>query len=143
MALDLEQVRQLGHRSHYEWLNEGKEWVVDEIYSPDCEIINRAVPEPLKHGREAFKAYGRGLRTAFPDMKIVNEDVICDGRHILLRWSMTATHLGPFFGIPPTGKRILLTGHDIMVVNDEGQIRQLYLEQDLLNLLAQMGVIPA
>ncbi len=143
MALDLEQVRNLGHRSHQEWLNEGKEWVVDEIYSPDCEIINRAVPDELKHGRDAFKAYGRGLRTAFPDLKIVNEDVVCDGTYILLRWSMTATHTGVYFGIPPSGNAISITGHDIMVVNDEGQIRQLYLEQDLLNLLAQIGVIPS
>lgn len=143
MALDIEQVRHLGHRSHQEWLNEGKEWVVDEIYSPDCEIINRAVPDALKHGRDAFKAYGRGLRTAFPDIKIVNEDVLCDGHYILLRWSMTATHTGVYFGIPPSGNKIDITGHDIMVVNDEGQIRQLYLEQDLLNLLAQIGVIPS
>ena len=143
MAKSYEELRNLGHRSHQEWLNEGKEWVVDEIYAPDCEIVNRAVPEPLKHGREAFKAYGRGLRTAFPDMHIVNEDIVFDGKHLLIRWSMSGTHNGSFFGVPATGKPISLTGDDIMVLNDEGQIRYLYLEQDLLNLMAQMGLIPS
>jgi predicted ester cyclase len=143
MSKDFNELRNLGHRSHHEWLNEGKEWVVDEIYAPDCEIINRAVPDELRHGREAFKAYGRSLRTAFPDMKIVNEDIVFDGKHLLIRWSMTGTHLGPYYGIPPTGRPVAITGDDIMVLNDEGQIRQLYLEQDLLNLLAQMGLIPS
>ena len=143
MPKDFNELRNLGHRSHHEWLNEGKEWVVDEIYAPDCEIINRAVPDELRHGREAFKAYGRSLKTAFPDMKIVNEDVVFDGKHLLIRWSMTGTHLGPYYGIPATGRLVAITGDDIMVLNDEGQIRQLYLEQDLLNLLAQMGLIPS
>jgi predicted ester cyclase len=143
MSKDFNELRNLGHRSHHEWLNEGKEWVVDEIYAPDCEIINRAVPDELRHGRDAFKAYGRSLRTAFPDMKIVNEDIVFDGKHLLIRWSMTGTHLGPYYGIPPTGRPVAITGDDIMVLNDEGQIRQLYLEQDLLNLLAQMGLIPS
>lgn len=143
MSKDLAALRNLGHRSHQEWLNEGKEWVVDEIYAPDCEIINQAVPEELRRGREAFKAYGRWLRSAFPDMKIVNLDTVFDGKHLLIRWSMTATHLGSYFGIQPTGRPINITGDDIMVINDDGLIQQLYLEEDLLGLLAQMGVIPS
>jgi predicted ester cyclase len=143
MAISLEERKNLGHRSHQEWLNEGKEWVVDEIYAPDCEIVNRAVPEELKHGRDAFKAYGRGLRTAFPDIKIVNEETLFDGKNLLIRWSMSGTHNGAYFGIPATRKPIAITGDDLMVLNDEGQIRYLYLEQDLLNLLVQIGVIPS
>lgn len=143
MARSYEELRNLGHRSHYEWLNEGKEWVVDEIYAPDCEIVNRNVPENLRHGRAAFKAYGRALRTAFPDMKIVNEDTVFDGKNILIRWSMTGHHHGDYFGIPATAKPIDITGDDVMVLNSEGQIQTLYLEEDLLNLLAQIGVIPS
>jgi predicted ester cyclase len=143
MTKSFEELRNLGHRSHQEWLNEGKEWVVDEIYAPDCEIINRAVPEALKHGRAAFKAYGRGLRTAFPDIKIVNEDTVFDGKNLLIRWSMTGTHNGEYFGMPATRRSVSITGDDLMVLNDDGLIRQLYLEQDLLNLLAQLGVIPS
>jgi predicted ester cyclase len=143
MPKDFNELRNLGHRSHQEWLNEGKEWVVDEIYAEDCEIVNRAVPEHLKHGRAAFKQYGRGLRGAFPDMHIKNEEIVFDGKYLLIRWSMTGTHNGDYFNLPATRKPISLTGDDIMVLNDQGLIRYLYLEQDLLNLLAQLGVIPS
>lgn len=143
MSKDYNELRNLGHRSHHEWLSEGKEWVVDEIYAADCEIINQAVPEAMRYGRDAFKAYGRALRTAFPDMNIVNDDIVFDGKHLLVRWTMTGTHLGSYFGVPPTGRPVNITGDDIMVLNDDGQIRQLYLEQDMVNLLAQMGLIPS
>jgi len=143
MSKSYSELKNMGHRSHYEWLTLGKEWVVDEIYSADCEIVNHAVPDELKHGREAFKAYGRALRTAFPDINIVNEDIVCDGKCLLIRWSMTGTHDGSYFGIPASRKPIAITGDDVMVFNDEGQIKTLYLEEDLLNLLAQMGLIPS
>jgi predicted ester cyclase len=143
MPKDFNELRNLGHRSHQEWLNEGKEWVVDEIYAVDCEIVNRAVPDNLKHGRDAFKAYGRGLRTAFPDIHIRNEETVFDGKNLLIRWSMTGTHNGAYFQLPATRKPVNITGDDLMVLNDEGLIRYLYLEQDLINLLAQLGVIPS
>ena len=138
-----EKERNLGYRSHHEWLTEGKESVVDEIYAPDCELINANVPEELKKGREAFKAYGRYLRAAFPDIKITNDMTVAGDNELLILWSMTGTNKGSFFGLPPTNKPISITGSDLMIIDKNGQVAQLYLEQDIMNLLAQMGVIPS
>jgi hypothetical protein len=76
-------------------------------------------------------------------MHIKNEEIVFDGKYLLIRWSMTGTHNGDYFNLPATRKSISITGDDIMVLNDQGLIRYLYLEQDLLNLLAQLGVIPS
>jgi predicted ester cyclase len=130
--------RELPHRSHNDWLSQGRPEVVDEIYIEDCEIISPNVPPNLRRGREAFKAYGNFLRSAFPDMKITDEDVICEGDLAAVRWTFNATHLGEFFGVPPSGRKVEITGFDIMVIRD-GWIHALYLEQDLMGLLTQIG----
>jgi len=130
--------RELPHRSHNDWLSQGRPEVVDEIYVEDCEIISPNVPPNLRRGRDAFKAYGNFLRSAFPDMKITDEDVICEGELAAVRWTFNATHLGEFFGVPPSGRKVEITGFDIMVIRD-GWIHALYLEQDLMGLLQQIG----
>jgi predicted ester cyclase len=130
--------RELPHRSHFDWLSQGRDEVVDEIYVEDCQIISPNVPPELRHGRDAFKAYGHFLRGAFPDMAIHDDDVICEGDLAAVRWTFHATHLGEFFGIPPSGRKVEITGFDIMRIRD-GMILELYLEQDLFGLLSQIG----
>jgi predicted ester cyclase len=130
--------RELPHRSHRDWLSQGRPEVVDEIYIEDCEIISPNVPPNLRRGRDAFKAYGNFLRSAFPDINITDNDVVCEGELAAVSWTFTATHLGEFFGVPPSGRKVEITGFDIMVIRD-GWIHALYLEQDLMGLLTQIG----
>lgn len=133
----------LGERSHREWLEKGNSDVVDEIYAEDCVIYNRHVPDEVKRGRGGFKAYGAALFGGFPDMKI-NHDVVVtedDGDYQAIIWTFEATHTGEFYGIPPTGRKVRMSGADIFHIED-GMISELYLEQNLMELFQQMGIIP-
>jgi len=47
---------------------------------------------------------------AFPDMKSVLHDVLAQGDRVTYRWSVSATHLGDWLGIPPTGNHMRATG---------------------------------
>jgi serine phosphatase RsbU (regulator of sigma subunit) len=47
---------------------------------------------------------------AFPDMKSVLHDVLAQGDRVTHRWSVSATHLGDWLGIPPTGNHMTATG---------------------------------
>ena len=52
---------------------------------------------------------------------------------------MTMTHVGPYLGVPPTGRALTLRVMDFWRVQD-GKIRENWVLLDLLDLVAQMGV---
>jgi predicted ester cyclase len=61
---------------------------------------------------------------------------------VATRFTLRGTHQGPFFGIPPTGKQVHVTGITIhRIVN--GKIVEQRVEMDMLGLMQQLGVIPA
>lgn len=134
--------KNLGTRSHREFLEKGNMDVVDEIFAQDCVIYNRYVPPEWQHGTAGVKAYGTRLRTAFPDIQINHDDVITGEDKQGIRWTFHGTHKGEFFGMPPTGKQVSVSCIDIFVVAD-GKIKELWLEQDYLSLLQQLGMIPS
>ena len=133
----------LGNRSHKEWLEGHNPAIVDEIYAPDCVIYANHIPRAQKFGREGFKAFGVFLYTAFPDMKIHHDMVVTedDGAYQMVFWTFTGTHLGPMGQIPPTGRKVTLSGCDVFRVAN-GKIQELYLGQDAMSLMQQLGVIP-
>jgi predicted ester cyclase len=65
-------------------------------------------------GREGHKQVVALYRSAFPDLRVTTEDLIADGDRVALRWKAEGTHLGELMGMAPTGKRVTLTGIDIM-----------------------------
>ncbi|HEX6506062.1 MAG TPA: ester cyclase [Chloroflexota bacterium] len=80
------------------------------------------------------------LRSAFQPRFAV-EDIIAEGDRVAVRWTQTATHVGPFQGIPATGTSITLSGMDFYVLKD-GRMAEHWDQVDLLGLLQQLGVIP-
>ena len=134
--------RNLGHRSHTEWLGKGDMEVVYELFALDCEVHSRYVPPEMAHGIEGFKGYATFLRTAFPDLEITDESIVAEGDRVCIRWSFEGTHDGPFFGLPGTGKRVKMGGFDIFRVAD-GKIQELWLENDYLSLMQQLGLAPS
>jgi steroid delta-isomerase-like uncharacterized protein len=131
----------LGRRSHMEFLSQGQSDVVDEIYTPDVVIYGRSIPPDWRHGTEGFKSYGQMLRTAFPDMEIVHDSAVAEGHYLAFRWTFHGTHDGPLFGAPPTGKAVSIEGYDIFRVGD-GKASELWVEQDMLGLMQQIGLAP-
>lgn len=132
----------LGYRSHKEWLEPGNSDVVDEIFAEECTVHNSHIPPESQRGREAFKAYGAALKTAFPDLKITHDKVVTEGNQQAIRWTFEGTHNGEYYGIPATGKRVSITGIDVFRIID-GKITDLWLEQDNLSMMQQLGVVPS
>lgn len=77
-------------------------------------------------------------RTAFPDAKIVVEDTIAGADKVVIRWSGSATHKGPFLDIPPTGKRVKLEGITIFRIV-KGRVAEQWGELNLWGILRQLG----
>src|SRR5687768_9910068 len=64
----------------------------------------------LAPGIEAVRAYYEVLWSAFPDVSLRTDDIFEAGDRVASRFSVLGTHLGPFRGIPPTGRHIEYTG---------------------------------
>jgi ketosteroid isomerase-like protein len=67
--------------------------------------------------------YFQMLIAAFPDIRMVPEDVIASGDTAVARSRMTGTHKGPFMGMDATGKRIEVKLIDIIRFGDDGRAR--------------------
>ena len=96
----------------------------------------------VEDGREANRTFWAAFFTAFPDLTAAMDDLIQAGDRVAGRFTYRATHRGPFYGIPPTGRRIEMRSIDIWRVHN-GEFAEHWDELNLLEVFQQLGVIPA
>jgi steroid delta-isomerase-like uncharacterized protein len=113
--------------------------IADEIISP--EFFDHTNPPGMQEGIVGHKAIVTLFRGAFPDLNWGINDLIAEGDRVVARTTMTGTHLGELFGIPPTGKRISMYGVHILRIAD-GKIAEHWGSNDDLGLMRQLGVVP-
>jgi predicted ester cyclase len=77
------------------------------------------------------------MRAAFPDLRYTVEDMVSEGDKVVARWHWEGTHDGVFRDIPPTGKRVSLTGIVIYRL-DGGKVVERWVEVGMENLLRQL-----
>ena len=122
-----------------EVLNQGRLERVDDLVAVDFVELD---PLPgQQQGREGLKQVIGALRTAFPDIHWVIEEMIGEGEKVFSRFTWNGTHRGEFFGVPATGKQIKVKGMvvDRIVVGKMAESRIL---MDGLSMMRQLGVIP-
>lgn len=134
-----EENKALSHRFITEVWNNRNMDVVEEIMSPDH--VDHELPPGLPPGREGFKAFVGIYLTAFPDTKFTIEDQIAEGDKVVTRWTATGTQTGELMGIPPTGKKVTVTGFDINRFSG-GKIVEHWGEFDEMGMMQQLGVVP-
>jgi steroid delta-isomerase-like uncharacterized protein len=77
---------------------------------------------------------------ALPDFALIVEEQVAEGDTVVTRWSATATHQGPLFGIPASGKRVNASAIHIHHVAG-GRITDQWEQFDALGVLRQLGAI--
>jgi steroid delta-isomerase-like uncharacterized protein len=123
-----------------EGINRGDLSTADKTFSKDCVIHITGQAEPLR-GTEAWKQYLASFTAAFPDLKFVMEDQVVQGDKVAHRWQCTGTHTGPLGPVPPTGKKVKITGLIIdRLVN--GKVKERWEQFDNTSLLQQLGLMP-
>jgi steroid delta-isomerase-like uncharacterized protein len=111
-----------------------------DLLAPDAVVHLAGAPGPLD--RAAFAQFGKAFHAAFADERLTVEDQVAEGDRVVTRLTETATHVGPFMGIPPTGRMVRMTGIWIDRVVD-GTIVERWSEFDQLGMLGQLGLVPA
>ena len=137
--MDADDLCQLRRRFDDEITNERN---LDAIpkYMPEDLIDHLEVPG-MPPGLPGVRARHEALFTAFPDLHITIDDVIAQGDVVAARFTITGTHDGDLFGIPPTGKAVTVTGMDFMR-EAGGMFVEHWAVMDMMGLMGQLGVLP-
>ena len=126
----------LARRVVEEFINAGDLDVADELFAPD--FVNHSPNWGAAPDRAGLKRLIAETRAAFPDLRMQIEDLVAQGDKVVARFSAVGTHLGPFAGIPPTGRQLAARGFSLLRIRD-GQEVERWNVQDNLETLQSLG----
>ena len=125
-------------RNIEEGWNQGNTSLFDQLLATT--YVGYDMSRPVQ-GPAGFKQFYATYRTAFPDTRLTIEDQIAEGDKVVTRWTGTGTNQGPLMGIPPSGKRAMITGIIFTRVAG-GKVVEEWFNYDLLGMLQQIGAVP-
>jgi len=128
-------------RRLYELINAGDIDGFGDLLA-DNFVEHEALPG-LAPTKEGVSAFFRMYVAAFPDLRMVPEDVIASGDKVVARVRVTGTHKGAFMGMPATGRRVEVQLIDIIRFDNDGRAREHWGVFDQLAMMQQLGAIPA
>lgn len=134
-----EQNKELYRRLIEECFAGGNLDIADEIIAPGA--VDHQAPPGVAQGAEGFKQVISMFRSGFPDLQVTVDQMIAEGDTVAARFTMSGTHQGEFMGIPPTGKRMEITGIDVVRI-ENGKMVEHWGNSDDLGMMQQLGVIP-
>ncbi len=127
-------------RRYQEALNNNNLDALDEVVAAD--ISTPDILSGFPPGLAGAKAVHKMSVAGMPDLHTTIEVLVAEGDKVAARITMTGTHTGEFFGIPPTGRRVKFTGIYIVRIAN-GKIVEHRGVEDGVGLMQQLGAIPA
>jgi predicted ester cyclase len=119
---------------------------LDALFHPDYEDHSVGTPLPTPFGLQELKGVLNMYYSAFPDGEWSISDVLSEGSgdndKAAWRDRFTGTHQGELMGIPPTGRKVDVSGMSMGELRD-GKAYRHWSVFDNLGLMQQLGVIPA
>ncbi len=134
-----EQNKALARQVFEEVQSKGNTALVDDLVTSD--YVGHT-PLGDIHGPAGARQFDATLRAAFPDYQVTVEDQIAEGDRVATRWTCHGTHEGSFLGVPPTGKRVAMSGITIFRIAG-GRLVEGWTNPDLLSIMQQIGAVPA
>ena len=109
----------------------------------DDEIVWKNVAlEETYQGKAEVREFLTRLFTAIPDLVFSVDFKIARGDNVSEQWTVKGTHLGPFMGIPPTGRPVEIRALS-MVTLREGKFLRDEFYWDTGAVMRQMGLMPS
>jgi len=117
MTLDQDQLRDFARRYTEAWCSQDPASVA-EHYAPEGSLtINGGQPA---EGRSALTEVARSFMIAFPDMRVLMDDLVVKDGSIEYRWTLIGTNTGP----GGTGNRVRISGFEEWTIGDDGLIAE-------------------
>ena len=123
-----------------QFINTADENLAQQLISPVAKFYVPGQPEPLQ-GPKGYLMIIAMMRSGFPDIQWTIEDMITENDKVAVRFTMRGTHQGTFFGVPATGKTIVVQAMNFYRLADD-QIIEEFGQPDMLGLLTQIGAVP-
>ena len=111
-----------------------------EHYADDIVWRNVAMGE-VYDGKEAVKAFLERLFVALPDISSRSPCACRAGKYVAEEYVLRGTHLGPMFGLPPTGRPVELKVMSLLELRD-GKMKEDHFYFDVAIGDAPDGLLP-
>ena len=95
----------------------------------------------LVRGPEGLRAMLGSYLRAFPDLQVKVTGTVVEDSRVAVVWVAEGTHQGPIMNIPPTGRKVEVSGVSIIDVKDGLIVHGQYI-WDLAGMLRHMGLLP-
>lgn len=92
-------------------------------------------------GIEGYKKFLTQANEALPGHQITLDLMVAEGDLVVFIGKIKGTHMGPFLGVPPTGKTAVWTEVQGFRFED-GRVAEHWVYADVFAFLQQLGVIP-
>lgn len=129
--------KQICKRFFDELHDKGNFDIIDELVHPDVISHDPFPGQPA--GSEGVRSTMKIFRTAFPDLKLLHNDMIAEDDRVMIKFTATGTHQAEFMHIPATGNSIAYEEVVILRLKD-GKITEHWAVADAMALLQQLGV---
>jgi steroid delta-isomerase-like uncharacterized protein len=113
-------------------------FMAEKYFAPDWVFHH---PSRGDMNREQFIQFMVGISAAFPDFKFSIDDVVAEGDKVVTRYTLRGTHMGPYSGIPATGKQVAIKGVSIDKIVG-GKFAETWDFPDSLGTMTQLGITP-
>jgi steroid delta-isomerase-like uncharacterized protein len=137
--MSIEQNKTIVRRVFEELINLGNKAVIDELFDSYVTIHDPFVG--TNQGADAFRQLLGMFDSAFPGHRVTIDGMVAEGDQVSVLHTHTATHTGPFMGLPGTGKTIVVNGIELFRLRD-GRIVEFWRKDDDVRLLMQLGILP-
>jgi len=111
------QLRRLAESYTAAWCSQNASRVAG-FYSLDSSLRVNAGPTAV--GRDAIAGVAQGFMAAFPDLKVIMDDIAFNGDQTVYRWTLVGTNTGP----GGTGKRVRISGFEEWRIGADGLIAE-------------------
>lgn len=81
-------------------------------------VVDHAAPAGQAEGLDGLKQSIAAFRYAFPDGEVVPREMLADKEKVMVRVSLTGTHVGEFQELAPTGVRMIADGIETFAFRD-------------------------
>ena len=121
----------------YDAYNQKHEAILSEVIADDYVDYGH---EPPGRGLQGAKSDHQDIASAFADARFDIDEMFGSDDRVVVRWTLHATHTGPFAGHAATQKKATVRGISLYRLRD-GKITETRNQADLLALFKQLGTI--
>lgn len=117
-------------------MDSGNYSVFDQYVAPDFQISNPFLPQP--GNLDVFKRLMQGQKAGFPDLHHDIILLVAKGNTVWGRGVFKGTNTGSMMGHPPTGNKVELPFIFLDEFNNEGKLKNRYVQFDTGTFNAQL-----